>query len=163
MALTLLGMTAFGAVTPPVLTPDNNDNIIGKVIDIGFPSDSAWSSAITEISVDGTVLNSGEYTKTDNNLSMAADVFDIGKDYSIVVKATGYPDATVIQTLIHPGYSITPVVDTAIYINGIDNDIPTMTVNGGISGLKYFPLSITLNSIFLNLPWILKIIILPIK
>lgn len=43
----------------------------------------------------------------------------------------------------HPVYALTPVADTAYTIGATSEGIETMTVNGGINGLKYFTVSVS--------------------
>ncbi len=61
-------------------------------------------------------------------------------------KAAGYPDATLIQTVMaepDPVYTLSPQTD-AVYTTGTTGDgIDTMTVNSGHTGLKYFAVDIT--------------------
>jgi uncharacterized repeat protein (TIGR02059 family) len=83
---------------PPVLTADTTDNTVGQPVDITFTDDAAWRTAITGITVNGSALIS-QYTVTEGNLNIIADVFAAAGDYAVVVSATGYSDATVTQTM----------------------------------------------------------------
>ncbi len=84
---------------PPVLTADNSDNLLGQGIDITFTDDGSWRSAIQEVSVDGAVLQPEKYTVSAGKIAIVSGVFKESKEYAIVVKAGGYPDASVSQTI----------------------------------------------------------------
>ncbi|MEN6348435.1 MAG: hemoblobin-interacting domain-containing protein [Syntrophomonas sp.] len=87
-------------LTPPatfVLTADTSDNTLGQAIDITFTDDAAWRAAITGITVNGTPLSSEQYTLSAGNLNITASIFTAAGDYTVVVTATGYEDATVTQ------------------------------------------------------------------
>lgn len=134
-------------LTPPGLNADITDNKIGEQVALGFAVNETWIAAITELSVDGEVLEDTKYTITSESININAEVFTCAKDYSIVIKATGYYDAMVnqpiIPALISPVYNISPTVDDA-YTNGeTEYGIKTMTVKTGVSGFKYFEVSIT--------------------
>jgi|GEM_PF-1880223 len=86
--------------TPPAMTVDTSNNTVGQSVNLTFTDDAAWRSAITEITADGTTLNSSRYTVTAGNINIAADVFTTIGDHTIVVKATGFNDATVTQTIV---------------------------------------------------------------
>jgi len=88
-----------GTLTPPTLTTDSTDNIVGQAVQITFTDDEAWRNAISEIKVDNTVLQSSQYIKETGKITIAAGVFTEAKDYTITIKATGYTDATVTQTI----------------------------------------------------------------
>ncbi|MDD3652570.1 MAG: DUF1533 domain-containing protein [Desulfotomaculaceae bacterium] len=88
-----------GLHTPPSLTVDALDNVVGQPVEFTFSDDAAWRAAITGVSVDGTDLVDGKYTISDGKITIAADVFTEAKDYTVVVKATGYDEACVTQTI----------------------------------------------------------------
>jgi len=83
---------------PPALTADSSDNQVGQAIELTFASSPEWSSMITNVKVDDASVR-GQYTVNDDNIVIAAEVFTEAKDYAIVVKATGYEDAAVTQTV----------------------------------------------------------------
>lgn len=85
-------------LTPPALTADSQDNQAGNPIDIEFASNPDWSGKITNVKVDDTSIR-GKYTVSDGKISIDAEVFTEGKDYAIVIKATGYPDAALTQPI----------------------------------------------------------------
>ena len=130
-----------GSITPlpaPSLAADSSDNTVGNAVDLAFADDAVWRSAISGITVNGTALTTGQYTVSEGNINITADVFDVAADYAIVVSATGYTDAIVEQAMLLPAYTITPTMDVS-YTNGTTVDgITTMSVNEGVSGLNYF-------------------------
>ncbi len=134
-------------LTPPALTADSPNNIIGNPIDITFTDNEAWRNAITEVKVGETVLNSSQYAKEAGKITIAAGVFTEAKDYTITIKATGYTDAAITQTVLleapQPVYTVTPVEDTVYTIGETPDGIKTLTVNPGQTGLKYFAVFIT--------------------
>lgn len=86
---------------PPVLTADTTDNQVGAVIDITFTSTPDWSEKITNVKVDDVSIRD-KYAVTDGQIAILAEVFPVARDYAIVVKATGYQDATLTQTIAAP-------------------------------------------------------------
>jgi uncharacterized repeat protein (TIGR02059 family) len=89
---------------PPVLAADTTDNLCGYDVEISFTPDSAWQRAITDITVDGVSI-AGKYIVTDGAIIIDGAVFTADRDYTIVVKAAGYSDATVIQSMLLPVYT----------------------------------------------------------
>ncbi|MDR9787934.1 MAG: S-layer homology domain-containing protein [Peptococcaceae bacterium MAG4] len=85
---------------PPALSADDTDNVIGQPVDLTFTDDAAWRAAITGITVDGIALTGDQYMVTEGNIRITADVFPVAKEYTIVVKAAGYEDACVTQTIV---------------------------------------------------------------
>lgn|GEM_PF-5487006 len=66
---------------------------------------TAWRTAITEITVDGVVLATNKYQIGDGTITINTndtEVFPEAKDYLIVVKATNYTDVSVTQTVNAP-------------------------------------------------------------
>jgi|GEM_PF-2390382 len=86
---------------PPAVRPDTTDNALYKQIDLGYTYDSTtnlWRLAITDITVDGVSIK-GNYTIGMGVIIIKAPAFTTAKDYEITIKATGYVDAKVIQTI----------------------------------------------------------------
>ncbi|TEB15757.1 Kappa-carrageenase precursor [Pelotomaculum sp. FP] len=136
------------SVAPPALTADTDSNEAGQAIDLTFTDDAGWRAAIIEVSVDGTALADGKYTVSAGKITIAADVFTEAKDYTVVVKAAGYEDAAVVQTIEtapaqNPVYTVTPGADAAYTAGTTPEGINTMTVNDGVTGFKYFAVNIT--------------------
>ncbi|MGI6452338.1 MAG: hemoblobin-interacting domain-containing protein [Syntrophomonadaceae bacterium] len=132
-------------LTPPALTADTTENQVGQSIEITFTDDAAWRAAITDLTVDGLNVAETEYTISDGQITFAESVFTEAKEYTIVVKATGYQDASVVQTIYSDAtgvYTVTPAADSAYTIGETPAGIKTMTVNTAISGFTYFTVSI---------------------
>ncbi len=130
-----------------ILAADTTDNEVGQAVDITFTDDAAWRDAITDITVNGTSI-AGKYTVSDGMITIAADVFTAAGDYEVVVKATGYSDVGVIQTINStsvdtPKYTLSVVADSVYTPGTNEHGINTMTVNNGMSGLKYFAVGVT--------------------
>ncbi len=94
---------------PPALTADLTDNAVGCAIELTFADDAAWRAAITGVSVDGTPLAADDYIVEKSKLTVKAGVFKQAGDYAIVVQATGYAEAGVVQTVV-PGLKTPPVL-----------------------------------------------------
>ncbi|OBR90765.1 cell-cell adhesion domain protein [Clostridium ragsdalei P11] len=130
----------------PALTADSSNNTAGQSIDLAFTDDAAWRNAVTGITVNGTALDSSKYSITAGKITINGSVFTAAGDYKIAVQAKGYSDAEVTQTIqkapapipTTPIYKITPVEDAACKVGSDDKGITTLTVNSGVSGLKYF-------------------------
>ncbi|MGI5887079.1 MAG: S-layer homology domain-containing protein [Syntrophomonadaceae bacterium] len=84
--------------SPPLLTKDNTDNAVGQKIELTFLDDAAWREAITDIKVNGVSI-SGKYNIAAGLITIEAETFSSAGDYTIVVNASGYLDAQVIQNL----------------------------------------------------------------
>lgn len=98
-----IAWTAASALTPPALTA-----AIGATVDnpfsVTFTDDAAWRSAITSITVGGTTLTAGSAVTAGNitftpSASVPASLLQTDATRTIVVKATGYNDATVSQPI----------------------------------------------------------------
>ncbi len=83
---------------PPVLTADTTGNTLGKAIKLTFPDDPDWRLAITGVIVDGASI-SGKYTIDAGAISIDAGVFTNAGDYTVIVLAGGYLDATATQNV----------------------------------------------------------------
>lgn len=93
-------ITAPVLATPPTLNADTTDNTMGKAIDINFADDADWRAAIKDIIIDGNSIK-GQYTITYGNININAEIFNEVRNYNIVVKAQGYSDASVTQTILN--------------------------------------------------------------
>lgn len=87
------------AATPPVLTADTIDNTVGQPVTLTFADDAAWHAAITNIIVNGTALAGSQFSVTAGAITIDAGAFTSAGTYNIVVKATGYTDASVAQSI----------------------------------------------------------------
>jgi uncharacterized protein (UPF0264 family) len=72
---------------------------VGQGVEITFTDDQAWRSAISGITVNGTVLTGEQYTISAGKINLAAGVFTAASDYTIAVTASGYSVATIKQTI----------------------------------------------------------------
>ncbi|MEN6390020.1 MAG: hemoblobin-interacting domain-containing protein [Syntrophomonas sp.] len=96
--------------SPPALTADSTGNKVGSPIDITFTEDQAWRNAITEVKVDSTVLDGAKYTRTEaGKITLDASVFTAAGSYTITIKADGYQDASLTQT-VNNEYATTALV-----------------------------------------------------
>ena len=90
-------------IPPPVLIPQNGVSVGSKFAVTNTPADPAWHGAITGVTVDGFTLPPAAYDTTQSGMI----VFDPTKSgllqgsgpRTIVVTATGYSRASVIQTI----------------------------------------------------------------
>ncbi len=87
------------AATAPVLTADTVDNTVGRPVTLAFTDDSAWRAAITDIIINGDALTSSQYSATAGAITIDAGAFTSAGTYSIVVRAAGYTDASVAQSM----------------------------------------------------------------
>jgi hypothetical protein len=92
---------------------------VGQTADVNitYTSNNDWLSAITEITVNGTSLTSGEqYNQYEGIIVIDADVFPAAGTYQIVVKADGYTDncATWIMRLPPPLTTPSPVLNEGV-------------------------------------------------
>jgi hypothetical protein len=92
---------------PPALTADTTNNTVnrsvyketGVKIDIRFDDDASWRAAITGVFVNDNELGNDQYKLTKGKIRIDAGVFTAEGDYDIMVRAGGYEDGTVIQTM----------------------------------------------------------------
>lgn len=92
--------SASDPLTPPTLIPDNIGNTPGNSIDIIFTDDATWRTAISEVKVGETVLESSKYTREAGKIAIDASVFTAAGLYTIVIKAAQYEDATLQQEIL---------------------------------------------------------------
>jgi len=85
--------------TPPALSPDASDNVVGQPIQLTFTPDAAWEAAVRSVTVNGTPLIAAQYTVQSGVVELAAGVFAQDQTYVVTVKADGYADTTVNQTV----------------------------------------------------------------
>ncbi|WP_372632906.1 S-layer homology domain-containing protein [Cohnella sp.] len=107
------GSSGGGSAQPPALTADDSDNDTDHSIEITFTDDATWRGAITEVSVDGAALSTADYTVAAGKLTIHGDVLS-GGTHTVTVKATGYADASVIQSVNLPGKPANPQQLTAV-------------------------------------------------
>ena len=81
---------------PPEITAADT-NITADAV-LTYASDAAWVNNIYAVYVDGEAVTG--YTKANTQLTIPADYFTELGDHTVVIKATGYDDATVTETII---------------------------------------------------------------
>ncbi|MBX2931101.1 MAG: T9SS type A sorting domain-containing protein [Chitinophagaceae bacterium] len=97
------GATTSSGSTPPSLTAAGSATV-DAAFDVTFTDDATWRSAITSITVGGTTLTAGYNVSSGTitftpSASSPSGLLQTSGTKSIVVKATGYTDATVSQTI----------------------------------------------------------------
>lgn len=117
------GVVNFNAssLTPPELSPDNGGKV-GRAISLRFIEDSAWETAIYQIVVDSNALNESQYTITAGSINIAAGVLTTAGDHTIIVQASGYSDAAVIQTMELNDSHLTASPFVQLGFNPVDSD-----------------------------------------
>ncbi|MEN6459934.1 MAG: S-layer homology domain-containing protein [Syntrophomonas sp.] len=90
------------AKNPPELTANITNNEVGQEINLSFADDPAWRAAINDITVNYTSI-AGHYSANPGCIIINADVFTEACNNLVIVKATGYQDATVIQAIKQAG------------------------------------------------------------
>ncbi|WP_246070747.1 carbohydrate binding domain-containing protein [Paenibacillus kobensis] len=85
--------------TPPVLSPDAENNVLGQPIAVTFADQDAWRNAVSSVWLDGVQVDAGKYTVTNGTITLDADLFGEERSYEIVVKAAGYEKAAVTQQI----------------------------------------------------------------
>ncbi len=123
------------SAAPPALNADITDNKVGQAIEITFTDDADWRGAITGIEVNGSDLSSEQYTVSEGNINIIADVFTAAGDYTIVVTATGYEDASVTQTM-DASAGVVFTVDGEVSQTYTMADLKAMTATTGTYGSK---------------------------
>ena len=86
-------------ITPPVLSGDITDNIVGKDIDFTFADDPSWRNAIGSISVNSADLSHEQYSMTAGAITLDKSLFPAIGSYAVVIKAVGYADLAVTQRI----------------------------------------------------------------
>ena len=96
-------ITVIAAASAPTLTAASSSTVDGA-FNVTFTDDAAWRAAITSITVDGVTLTAG-YSVTTGQItftpssSIPTSLLQSNGSKSIIVTATGYPYATVSQTI----------------------------------------------------------------
>ncbi|MDR6553063.1 cadherin-like beta sandwich domain-containing protein [Paenibacillus qinlingensis] len=125
-------MVSVERLTPPVLAADVTSNDTLRLIDITFPEDGAWRSAITTVKDGATTLSPTNYTIESGKITIHAGVLSEGS-HTITIKASNYQDAVVTQvvTLGVPLSSDAMLANLAVDQGSITFDpaIPSYSVN----------------------------------
>ena len=103
----------------PVVAADTTNLEIGNDIELIFTDSEKWRNNVTTVEVDGTVLEASQYTITEGKVTLDKSLFTEEKSYTIVIKAKGYKNVTVNQT---------------IQLNVVLDEIPGEITEAGIYG-----------------------------
>ncbi|MEQ8175829.1 MAG: fibronectin type III domain-containing protein [Syntrophomonadaceae bacterium] len=140
-----------------VTTPEQNSHNgqLGQAVDIYMQSDAPWANLISDVQLDGKYGMEGtsvidKCTVIPGHIRISAGAFTEARTYTISIRATGYPDAYITQTIL-PGetpvvtgqYNVIPLDDRAYTKGKTDSGIDTMTVNQGVSGLQNYTVNIS--------------------
>lgn len=98
-----------GLMTPPALIADTTNNIVGEGVEIGFSDDPAWRTAISDILIDNVSVIGSVYANV-GRIEIPALLIPEAKDYDIQVVATGYSQASVVQTVSAINLALSPGV-----------------------------------------------------
>ncbi len=85
--------------TPPALLADTKLNVVNKSVELTFNDNESWREVISGILVDGTALDGEKYSVSIGKIIIDRSIFRTSKDYKITVKANGYADAGITQTI----------------------------------------------------------------
>ena len=94
----------------PMLGADTTGNLVGQPAEITFSDNAGWRAAVSAVKVNGVALDAGQYTLAEGKLTLAAEVFPVDQNYTVVVEAEGYVTTSVVQLML-PG-------DGSLVING---------------------------------------------
>ncbi|MBC8059390.1 MAG: carbohydrate binding domain-containing protein [Clostridiaceae bacterium] len=83
----------------PTLTKSETDNKLTKPINITFTDDLAWRNAITSVKINDIAIATNRYTVAAGKITLAADNFATIGNYTIMVVANGYANATCVQDI----------------------------------------------------------------
>lgn len=83
----------------PKLVADSTTNNVNAPIDITFPHDANYETAIFDVTVDGLSVGSNKYTVASGMVTIDGSKFTAAKDYVITLKAKGYADAIITQKI----------------------------------------------------------------
>jgi len=88
-----------GLQVAPTLAMDTTQNVVRKPVELTFTDDAAWRQAISGVSVDGATLEAGKYTVDTGKITIDKSVFPVSRNYAVIIKAAGYADAAVTQSI----------------------------------------------------------------
>ena len=104
-------------LSAPELKSDTTDNFVGKPIELTFTDDEDWRKNIIEVYVDNQKLQQdNDYEIDVGVITISTNFFTSAGDYTIVVRATDYQDATVTQTIKEEGTTPDPIEDGDIVL-----------------------------------------------
>lgn len=94
-------------VPEPLVSPSltaASSATVDAAFEVTFTDDATWRTGITSITFDGNTIPSGAYNTTvagkiTFDPSFASSNLTVAKTANLIIKSTGYPDATVSQTI----------------------------------------------------------------
>ncbi|SDX48978.1 discoidin domain-containing protein [Paenibacillus sp. CF384] len=93
-------VTDLDANVAPVLATDKTSNMIKQPIELTFADHLKWRESISSVQLNGAALDPSDYIVQAGKITLNSNLFPIEGSYSIVVKATDYPDTGVQQVVI---------------------------------------------------------------
>jgi hypothetical protein len=84
---------------PPALIPDSTDNKVGRDIEISFTDNEAWRNAVIAVSLEDRFLEQDQYALEPGKFIIYAAAFSGTGTYKITIRAEGYQDAIVHQSI----------------------------------------------------------------
>ncbi|KAI7262499.1 hypothetical protein KC345_g9423, partial [Hortaea werneckii] len=85
---------------PQTLTADTTDLRVGQPIELAYTDNEAWRTAVTAVHIDGQLLATQKYSVQPGVIVLGPAAFASAGSHLITVKAAGYADVVVTQSLI---------------------------------------------------------------
>ncbi|MGG1516111.1 S-layer homology domain-containing protein [Paenibacillus oryzisoli] len=114
--------------SPPTLTADTSDNDTAHDIELTYPEDADWQNAITAVDISPSSPSAqANWTQADK---ITITGLTKGGSYTVKVKATGYSDASAVQTV--------SLVPSVWYDITADSSMlaPVLSVSGVVYGVQ---------------------------
>lgn len=109
---------AASAGEPPVLLADTTQNDTVHPIEITFADNADWRSAITAVQIGGETVSGSVYAVLPGVIRINPGVLAPGT-YPITVKAAGYSDSFVVQTIAEPAAAVFSLGDPQVAVSGL--------------------------------------------
>ena len=92
--------------TPPTVSKDTVENIVGSNITLTFTDNGTWKNNIKQVKIGSKELVlDKDYTITNSSITLNHDLFTAGQKVNVVIVSEGYADAIVTDQVI--GYKVT--------------------------------------------------------
>ena len=92
--------------TPPTVSKDTVENIVGRDITLTFTDDGTWKNNIKQVKIGSKELVfNKDYTITNSSITLKQELFTAGQKVNVVIVSEGYADRTVTDQVI--GYKVT--------------------------------------------------------
>ncbi|KON90069.1 hypothetical protein AF332_26860 [Sporosarcina globispora] len=92
--------------TPPTVSKDTVENVVGSDITLTFADDGIWKDNIKQVKIGSKELVlDKDYTITNSSITLNHDLFTAGQKVNVVIVSEGYADAIVTDQVI--GYKVT--------------------------------------------------------